>query len=121
MAISTIYWPLDLPQRILIAGYAEAPYKAKIRTEMDAAVAKQRKRFTTAAQPYTAPMIMTNQQFEDFKDFFRYTKGMGSLPFNFPQRLDPSQYEVVRFTEEDYDAGVDGIYWRVMLNLERLP
>lgn len=120
MAFTTINWPESLPQQMLLEGYNEEPAKYKVRTEMDAAIAKQRPRFSTMTGPYTGAMIMSQVQYNIFKDFFIKTLGNGCLEFNIPK---PGSIEtqVVRFTGEDYQPSKRGIWWIVVLNLETLP
>lgn len=121
MAISTITWPAELPQQMLIEGYNESPNKQKIRTEMDAAIAKQRPRFSTTTGPFTGGMVMTDDQYNLFKEFFSITLGNGCLEFNMPKPGNTIETHVVRFTLEDYQPTKRGLYWVVVLNLETLP
>ena len=121
MAISALTWPATLPQDFLIDGYTEEPAKTKIRTNMDASVAKQRNRFTTAADSMSGRMIMTLEQYAQFKDFYVTTLKNGALEFNFPVVGNPTQSQVVRFTEGNYEPTPLGLHWDVQLNLEKIP
>lgn len=121
MAYSNLTWPTELPQQLLIDGYDERPLKFKVRTEMDAAIAKQRPRFSTGAQQFAGRMIMTDAQYTKFKDFYNNTLMMGNLEFNMPVRGNSTITEVVRFTDEEYHGEPLGIHWNVILNLERIP
>lgn len=121
MALTNIDWLPTLPQQFLINGYDEAPPRFKIRTEMDAAIAKQRPRFSTGAKQVTGQMVMTNSQYDLFIDFYENSLMMGSLEFNMPKRGDNTQTRVMRFTADEYDSEPVGIHWLVTLNLEEIP
>lgn len=119
MAVTTINWPVGLPQQLLIDGYEEKPMDNLLRTSMDAAVAKQRPKFVTLAMPFKGAMIMTQAQYEQFKTFFRTTLLHGTLPFNM-QKPGDTITQVVRFTGT-YTPSFLGTVWRVELPLELLP
>ena len=121
MAISYIDWPSELPQQPLIDGFNEEPSSIKIRTEMDAAIAKQRPRFSTSAESRTFKMLMTNAQYQTFKTFYKDTLRSGSLEFNMQKPGIPGENIVVRFNERSYSPSPIGIHWMVQLNLEEIP
>lgn len=121
MAVSLIDWPSDLPQQPLIDGYSEEPAGKKIRTSMDAAIAKQRNRFTTSAEPYTAIFLMTMVQYNSFKTFYDNILGNGTLEFNIQVTGDTLNTQVVRFNEKGFSPEFSGLYVRVFCNLEVIP
>lgn len=121
MAVSLIDWLTSLPQQPLIDGYSEEPAGKKIRTSMDAAIAKQRNRFTTSAQPFTAVFLMTLTQYSNFKAFYDTTLVNGVKEFNMQVTGDPLTTHVVRFTEKGYNPEFIGLYVRVNCNLEVIP
>lgn len=121
MAYSSIYWPADLPQQFLIDGFDEKPAVFMVRTDMDTAMAKQRPRFSSGAEVFSGVLLMTNAQYESFKNFFRSTLKMGSLEFNMQKRGYPDIIQVVRFTPDGYVPNPRGLLWDVKLNLELLP
>jgi len=121
MAVSVIDWPTSLPQQPLIEGFQESPAGMKIRTPMDAAVAKQRNRFSNTAYKFTAPFLMTNAQYTTFKTFFNDTLNFGTLEFNQQVPGNTSTTQVVRFTDENYTPSFLGNLVRVVCNLEILP
>ena len=121
MAESSIYWPVDFPQQPLLDGYTEAAAGRKIRTAMDAAVAKQRNRFSNTAFPYTASFMLTMAQYITFKDFFNNDLKYGVLAFNMQTVGDPLTTKVVRFAEKNYTPDFYGLHVRITCDLEILP
>jgi len=121
MAISGIYWVNTLPQQPLIDGYTEEAAGKKIRTTMDAAVAKQRNRYSTTTIPFTCVFLFTMDEYIVFKNFFNVTLVNGSLEFNMQVVGDPTTTQVVRFTERNYSPEFLGLHVRVTCNLEVMP
>lgn len=121
MAYASINWLEELPQQFLINGFDESPQDFKVRTDMDAAIAKQRPRFSAATYKFSGMMLMTNTQYELFVSFYRDTLAVGSLEFNMQKRGFPDIIQVVRFTDEGYQSSPHGRFWDVKLNLEVIP
>lgn len=121
MAESLIDWPSSLPQQPLLDGYSEKAPGKKIRTEMDAATAKQRNRFSTTAIAFTSTFLMTNAQYATFKTFFTNTLNNGTLEFNQYIPGNTVTKQVVRFTEENYTPQFLGLHVRVSCSLEVMP
>lgn len=121
MAFSSIDWPNTLPQQPLVDGFGEEPAGKKIRTTMDAAIAKQRNRFSTTANAFTAGFLMTMSQYASFVGFYNTTLSNGVLEFNQQVPGDPNTTRVVRFTDKGYSPEFLGIHVRVICSLEVIP
>lgn len=118
---TTISWPTSLPQQFLVDSYTRAPTDNLIRTTMDAAIAKQRSRFTHSTKSIKAAMLMTEDQLVTFRTFFEDTLSNGALSFNIPKRVPAIGTEEVRFSQGLYEESFVGPLWRVNMNLEVLP
>lgn len=118
---TSITWPADLPQQMLINGYDEQDKKVLIRTEMDAAVAKQRRRFSVTGSDASGSFLMTNAQRASFRTFFKEVLKDGALEFNLPEVGDNDTYRLVRFMGTPPKYTPAGLRWIVSLELERLP
>jgi len=113
-------WPAGLPQKPQVSGFVETPPETTIRTQMDAGVAKVRRRFTAGARNITAIYEMTTAQIATFETFYTTTIKGGSLAFDLP---DPRTGSTVsaRITNVPQYRSIGGEYWSVPLAIEVLP
>jgi len=116
---TTITWPTDLPQQFLVEGYADPPQDNLIRTQMDAAQANQRPRFTNVADDIKGTMLMTEAQYTSFKTFFKSTLKNGAYSFLLPVKGDNATYHEVRF-KIPYDPQSQAPFTRVSMQLETI-
>ena len=112
-------WPASLPQDVL-QGWEKSLDSGLLRTPMDQGPAKQRRRFSATARPYTVTVQMTGTQVTTFEAFFDDTIKGGSLPFDW---LDPRTQTAVtfRFVKEPMERHRAGEVYQIPLQLEVLP
>lgn len=114
-------WPATLPQTLLQDGYREALPRNKVRTEMDAGPAKQRRRYTAAVRPLTGCQNLTTTQVAALKDFHNTTLLGGTLPFDWADPIPGSGLMSFRFVSEpSIDRVLSARLYRVMYQLEIL-
>lgn len=90
--MSSIYWPVELPQHPNRQGFQYAPQSGVIETDMDAGFPKIRRRFTATYADYRLSFTMTPQQVAVFEQFYRNSPdslvftgiGGGVWAFNLP-------------------------------------
>lgn len=122
--MSSIVWPVSLPQELRIADHAATFPSGAIRTQMDAGPAKVRKRFTAAPVPHSGSLLVTGTQLQTLWDFFTDSLQMGAEEFEW---VDPRTGDaaMVRFTEPPRTAPRaprgSSNYWRVDLSIEVMP
>lgn len=80
MTIST--WPPTLPDYVLEQGYSEDLEDQTVESQMDAGLAKVRRRFTARVRRFQLTIQMDAEQAETFEAFFHDTLAGGSLPFD---------------------------------------
>ena len=115
--MASIVWPLGLPARPLIPGFEETFPDIMLRTEVDAGVAKARRRFTAAARPITAPYRLSDSEVTTLDAFYLST---GAQPFDWvhPRTLTTVS---VRFTGPPRATPRGAGLWDVTVPLEVLP
>jgi hypothetical protein len=113
-------WPGSLPQRVLTNGYVERAPKSVTRTQMDAGIAKTRRRFTAAPSLVDVQFRMTSAQVDTLLAFHDVTLGGGALPFDW---LHPrTQVSATwRFVEEPNVSPITAVWFAVSCKLEKLP
>lgn len=75
-----ITWPTTLPLPT-VEGYSVSPGDAIIRTEMDAGLARQRRRFTNVPTKVSVRWIMRRDQYAVFEGWYRWYAQEGASWF----------------------------------------
>lgn len=118
MALSA--WPTGLPQRFLVDGFhSEAPSN-RLRSSVDGAVAKLRRKNSNTKKTFGGFMLMTRSQRDAFWDFYTETLKSGVFTFTFPTPPDDPGTIVVQFREEPTESA-NYPMWKISLELEELP
>jgi hypothetical protein len=112
-------YPSTLPAP-LISDFQESTPDFTIRTDMDAGVAKVRRRFSAAATPIQFTLLLTEPQAVTLDTFFRTTTAGGSLEFNMAH---PRTGNTVtcRFSAPPAYALQGHRLYRVAMQMEILP
>lgn len=118
--MAAFVWPLSLPQRLQTDGFQITLPKAVLRTEMEAGLAKQRRRFTSAPQPVTGSLMLSGTQLTAFRDFYVNTLGHGASAFDWLDPISRAPVEM-RFTNPPTIQNYGGDTYIVMLELEIMP
>lgn len=112
-------WPGTLPQTPLADGYREHGKDNVVRTEMDAGVAKTRKRYTAGISVHEVLFRLTTAQVATLESFHEGDTEFGALSFDMPHPRTGSTV-TTRFVQPPvYDA--EGVNFVVSLVLEVLP
>lgn len=111
-------WPTTLPQTPLLEGFQDTPQDAVLRSEFDG-YTKQRNRFTAVLHNVSESYLLTKQQYQTFKQFYRDTLQNGAVEFIKPDPIDDINRRY-RF-KEPYEADMMGLDIMVTLELEKLP
>lgn len=114
-------WPATLPQSPIVGGATYQRHDNAIRTQMEAGVAKVRRRFTAVGSDATLPVVMGRDQCEALDVFYIDTVKV-VLPFNwrhFGKAGNPAA--IYRFKSPPSYAPVGGDLWMVELDLEVMP
>ena len=111
-------WPAELPQEPERDGWEEKGPKLQHRTNMDAPIAKVRRRFTKGVRPLTMSFIMTAAETLILDDFYEENVGL-SWDFFDPRTQTTRKY---RFTDEPIVyKNIGGITYRATFPVEKLP
>lgn len=78
--MSDIIWPSTLPLPT-VQGYAVQPGEAILRTEMEAGLARQRRRFTDVPTKVSVRWIMRRDQYAIFEGWYRWHAREGASWF----------------------------------------
>lgn len=115
-------WPVSLPQYVLEAGYQESLEDQLLETQMDAGVAKIRRRFTAPYRRFTVTVQMDATQMATFETFFLTTLKGGSLVFDWvhPRTQAAKTFRFRRPAPSVMPIGGSTVV-RVTMNLESLP
>lgn len=82
-------WPETLlPAAPLVSGYSQKPEAGLVRTDMDAGLARQRRRFSGTPSRVAVSWVMDGPQLEIFKAFIAHKAGFGSQFFSIRLPLD---------------------------------
>ncbi len=73
----TIIWPVTLPLPT-VQGYSVQPEDAILRTEMEAGLARQRRRFTNVPTKVSVRWIMRRDQYAIFEAWYRWQAKEGA-------------------------------------------
>ena len=118
---TSVNWPPELPQQFLVDSYSEDRKNNLIRTQIDAAVAKQRRRFSVIGNDLSGNMLLTAAQKVIFETFFIETLKEGALEFNMPIVGDNNTTRLVRFMGDPPKLSPRTPYWILSIKLEALP
>jgi hypothetical protein len=114
-------WPADLPDNFLLEGYSETLADTTIRTQMEAGIAKVRRRFTYAARPFSGRLVVNRAQKESLEAFYITTCRSGADRFEWRH---PSRREYVaaqiRFTAPPGFEPLEPEIWHAVLQMEIL-
>jgi len=116
-----VAWPASLPQKLMRAGFSEAPANTLLRTEMDAGPGKVRRRNTAGIRPVQGKITVTKAQLTTFKTFYNDTIQGGALRFNWDEPLDDTASVEMRFTKEPSWSELGPDVFQISLELEILP
>ena len=117
--MTTPVWPSTLPNPEY--GWSEGEVEGMIiRSQNDAGVAKQRRRYTAVAVPITSSIVLTRDQFTTFRTFLETTLQY-VLAFDWVDMLTDSGTVQYRFTKKPTYSRVGYDQVRVDMSLERMP
>lgn len=115
-----VSWPISLQQSLNSDDFDLKFGDTTVRTDMDVGPAKIRSRYTDAVDNYTISILMTLDQFQDLKDFYRTELNNGVMPFQFTDPM-TNTLEVFRFTSPPEFKPLGGLVFRVSMTWEKLP
>ncbi len=112
-------YPASLPAP-LVSDFIEETPDFAIRTDMDAGIAKVRRRFTAISTPIQFGLVLTEAQASTLDTFYRTTTSGGTVEFNMAH---PRTGTVVtcRFTAPPAYSLLGSKAYRVSLQMEILP
>lgn len=113
-------WPAGLPQYVLASGYGEGFPDNVQRSQPSIGPAKTRRRSTATPWPLSASIRLTEQQYDDFRDFVREDLADGARAFNLPKQRGDTGVWLVRF-KEPINVSYAAPFYEVELKLEVLP
>ncbi len=115
-----VYWPFNLPAEMLVDGFRGEFAKTKLRTEMEAGPAKQRRRFTASVQPLFGSIEVTADQLDHLQRFHDVdlSGGSGEFTWAHPVTRNPVR---MRFVNEPTYSALGGGIFKVDLVLEVMP
>lgn len=116
----TIEWPYSLPDELLVDGFRGEFPKTKLRTEMDAGPAKQRRRFTATVEPLSGSIEVTSDQLERLQRFHNTDCAGGASEFLWAHPVTRDRVRM-RFVTEPAYSSLGGGYFKVDLSLEVMP
>ncbi|MEN6538924.1 MAG: hypothetical protein ABFC67_04865 [Mizugakiibacter sp.] len=114
-------WPATLPPPIADNSTAYSGVSNVLRTEMDAGVAKVRRRFTAVATPFACTLRLTQAQYQTLITFYATTL-QDALPFDWTD-FRTGVTATYRFVQRPAGQYIQGSVnrWQVTLQLELLP
>ncbi len=142
--MTTIFWPSDLPQAVDVGGFGVSPGEGRLRTPVEAGLARLRRRWSAVADTFNCGVsVLTFDQTLRLERFWREDLSFGVNPFLLPSPLsdgnvltdesaDPLTDENdsliliddwwrVRFVDPYKLSAQDSIYFQAQLPLERVP
>lgn len=115
-------WPTTLPQSPISDGYSATPQDNTIRSNKEAGPQKVRPRFTAVSDTVNMSVIVDAQQSDLLQQFYDVDCVFGALPFNWRNfkkwNKPPCIY---RWRQPPEFVPLGGGFWRVALQLDRLP
>ena len=116
--MAQIFWPVGLPDGLLMEGLSIEPQNIVIRTSMDAGPVKARRRYTARTIKYSGMQRFDRAEFVVFEQFYHTVLADGVLRFNY---ADPVTLETAEFRFcENYRVTLTEGYYEVAMVLERL-
>lgn len=114
-------WPATLPQSPEREGYTERPGNAVIRAAVDGPQLTRR-RYTAVPKGYTANFFLTSAELDTFQTFYETDLRGGALSYDWRERgIAANPVRQFLIVEEPTWTYLGGIYWRLTLQLIRLP
>lgn len=118
-------WPATLPDRPLVNGSSIEDESNEVAAPADVGIGQSRSRYTAEGQFVTFTWRMSDDQYEDFRDWYHdRSTGIagGSLAFDMddPVTGDPASYKKIAGTRPRYTP-VKGGRWAVSMQLYRYP
>jgi hypothetical protein len=115
-------WPTTLPQSPISDGFSSVPQNNLIRSSKEAGPVKSRPRFTAVSDDVTLVVVVDSVQVQTLQNFYDSECAFGSLPFNWRNFKLPTKPPCAyRFKQPPEFQPMGGGWWRVPMNLERLP
>ena len=113
-----VTWPTTLPLPT-IQGYGVQPGDAVLRTDMEAGLARQRRRFTNSPSAINVQFLMTRNQFAVFEAWYKFEAKEGAEFFDIDLLGGIGlTTHTARFTRQ-FDAKLrNGIFWDISSELE---
>lgn len=112
-------WPSTLPKPNP-DGYQEVMPSNTIRSEMDVGPAKVRKRATSATTKYRLNFEMDNTDVNTLETFFTTTINDGVDTFTMDDPRNGTS-ETFRIVSPPETVALTGVWFRVSVNMEKLP
>lgn len=112
-------WPATLPKPSP-ENYQEVMPDNAIRTDMEIGPAKVRKRGTSATTKYQMTFEMDNTDVNTLETFFTTTTNDGTDTFTMDDPRNGTT-ETFRFVNAPQTFALTGVWFRVTVNMEKLP
>lgn len=90
----TAAWPSTLPDYVLQQGYDEKWGSTSISTSMEIGPAKKRNRTTAGIDRFQVQLLLTSDEVDALKIFWKTTVARGTLPFTW---VNPREQTAVTF------------------------
>lgn len=114
-------WPANIPQAPETQGYGEEPGFPVIQAPVDGPPLSRR-RFTAAVKSYTAVFFFDYAELAIFEAFYENDLGFGALAYDWRERgIATNPVRQFRITTKPAISHAGGNFWRVALQLIRLP
>jgi hypothetical protein len=116
----TATWPEDIPQSVLSDGFSEEPERNVVTFAPEAGPPKERRRTSISTDLVSYPALLTFDQWQTLKAWWRDDLMDGVLPFT---RTDPltAETKTFKFIDPPRPTSVMGMYVRIDVRLRRLP
>lgn len=117
--MATISWPASLPSTFLYNAYTEKFGDNTIVSEMDAGPPKVRKRSNSKPDEFRGSMVMTSDQVDTLRTFWKTTCQDGSLKFDWkhPRTAEAKEAMFIPGEPPDISASVGPDGFLVTLNV----
>ena len=117
--MTSIIWPVSLPQVMRLDGLSGKKKSNVIRTEMDAGPVKARRRYSVTTKAFEGSVILSETQRAVLEDWYDNTLGNGTLRFAMkdPQTLTVCEF---RFTDDYTEEQTGDGLWKINLSLEKM-
>lgn len=120
MALST--WPPELPQQFVIESFSRKAPENRVRTKVEGAVPKLRRRYSNIAEPFSGDMIMTTAQRNAFWSYYKNTLKHGTLAFNFPEpAVTDGTMIICQFSDDlPSEQALSHTHWQISFGLDQI-